>query len=207
MSVWDKYTKVEKSNNSQSNISTFKAKKDFLIKEINFQNEEEKLTKLGAIEQIKNEIKIHDVIVEDNYIYVALDYDDKSSEKFDKIFNLTKEGFKSESIIKSNGKYSNFLEIKKMYEKGENKIVKFELKKNGKLIRGTGFFLEIDEKFGLPFKKGLFTCNHILDEEFILNHDEIDLKVKNKNISINIDNNFQLFSINSYKLHFLISLA
>ena len=140
MSVWDIYTKLEKSNNSQSNICTFKAKKDFLIKEINYQNEEEKLTKLGAIEQIKNEIKIQDVIVDIHHIYVALDYDDKSSEKFDKIINLSKEGFKSESIIKSNGKYSNFLEIKKMYEKGENKMAKFELKKMDKQLEDQDFF-------------------------------------------------------------------
>ena len=86
-----------------------------------------------------------------------------------------------------------------MYEKGENKMVKFELKNNGKTRRGSGFFLEIDQKFGLPFKKCLFTCNHVLDEEFMLNHDEIDLKLKNKNISINIDNNLEIYSINSYE--------
>ena len=51
----------------------------------------------------------------------------------------------------------------------------------------------------MPFKKGLFTCNHVLDEEFILKHDEIDFKVNNKNISINIDNNLELFTINSYQ--------
>ena len=199
MSVWDKYTKLEKSNNNQSNINTYKAKKDFLIKEVEFKNEEEKLINLGAIEQIKNEIRVYETILDINYIYVAIDSDEKSSEKFEQILKLSKTGFKNESIIKSNGKYSNFSEIQKIYEKGGNKMVKFELKNNGKTYRGTGFFLELDEKYGLPFKKGLFTCNHVLNEEFLTTHDDIDFKFKNKNISLNIEKNLEILTINDFK--------
>lgn len=65
--------------------------------------------------------------------------------------------------------------------------------------QGVDSFL-VDPKFGLPIKKALFTCNHIiLNEELIMNHDYIDFKFKNENRIINIQKDFEIFTLNSHK--------
>ena len=62
--------------------------------------------------------------------------------------------------------------------------IEFKTKKNGKIVNGlgTGFFCEINDD-NIPFKKALFTNNHILDEKSIEINKEIEfeyLKQKNK---------------------------
>lgn len=85
MSIWDKFIKLEEQKENQSKIKTYKARKEFLIKEISFQDEEEKLSKYGDIEEIKNHIKIYDLIEDENCIYIVIDSDSKSSVKIDEI--------------------------------------------------------------------------------------------------------------------------
>ena len=119
MSVWDDYTKIGEEKNSK--IKAYKARKVFLVKEINFQNEEEKISMLVALKFMKNEVNIYNIYEDYNKFNVIIDEDMQMSEKFDELFNNNLSGFKNEVVIKENGKHSKFNEIKKIYEKGEKK--------------------------------------------------------------------------------------
>ena len=67
------------------------------------------------------------------------------------------------------------------------KIGKIKFVENGKKITGSGFFLEIDNnKFNLPFKRVLFTNNHVINEEYLKNHEEIEIQINDKYYEINI---------------------
>ena len=131
-------------------------------------------------------MNIYKIYEEDFKFNVVIDKDTEASEKFDAILNNNLE-LKNESIIKENGKYSKFKEIKKIYDKGEKKIGKIKFVENGKKITGSGFFLEIDNnKFNLPFKRVLFTNNHVINEEYLKNHEEIEIQINDKYYEINI---------------------
>ena len=73
-------------------------------------------------------------------------------------------------------------EIKELYSY-EYAICKIKYKtwKDGNLVdaSGTGFFCEINDD-NIPFKKVLFTCNHILNAESIKNNKEIKFEYLNK---------------------------
>ena len=95
-----------------------------------------------------------------------------------------KNQFENEDI---NVKYSNLKETRLLLNYGENSVCKLEDEFDNKKILGTGFFVQIGKKFGIPIKKALFTCNHILPEEFFQsnkylffnhkgNHKKIDIK-------------------------------
>ena len=45
----------------------------------------------------------------------------------------------------------------------------------------------------------MITCNHVLNEKFLINNEDIDLKFKNKNICLNIKDS-QIFTIENYKI-------
>ena len=198
MAVWEKYNKLEECNEQDNdNFKTYRVQRDYFIKEIPFQTDEDKLSILGKIDIIKNEIKIYDIIEEQFCIYVVIGCENDQINKFNDIYNNN--GFKCESIIKGQPSYSNLSEIQKLYKKGESKIVKIDIKYNNQRIRGTGFFLEINSNLNLPFTKALITCNHVLNEKFLINNDDIDLKFKNKNICLNIKDS-QIFTIENYKI-------
>ena len=85
MFVWDKYEKIkEEKDNYKTKIKSFLSKKDYIIKQIPFSNEKEKLKILEFIEIMKNEIKIYDIFEDTSYIYISIDSDNYSSKKFDK---------------------------------------------------------------------------------------------------------------------------
>ena len=198
MTVWEKYNKLEECDNENNdNFKTYLVQKNYYMKEIPFKDDEDKLSVLGKIEIMKNEIKIYDIIEEQSSIYIVIDYEKDQINKFDSLYNNN--AFKCESIIKGHASYSNLSEIQKLYKKGENKIVKFDIKYNNKRIRGTGFFLEIKSNLNLPFTKVLVTNNHVLNEKFLINNEDIDLKYKNKNECLNIKDS-QIFTIENYKM-------
>jgi hypothetical protein len=45
----------------------------------------------------------------------------------------------------------------------------------------------------------LITCNHVLNEKFLINNEDIDLKYKNKNVCLDIKDS-QIFTIENYKI-------
>ena len=59
--------------------------------------------------------------------------------------------------------------------------------------------MEIDKDFGPPFKKALFTCNHVLNDEYFSNYNYIFLKNQyNKDFKINIENS-NIYTLSKYK--------
>ena len=66
---------------------------------------------------------------------------------------------------------------------------------------GIGFFIPIDQSFKLPFKKGLFICNHILPEGFFNKNEYIYFIHKNTKKQLYIKET-QIFSNNFNYLDF-----
>jgi len=99
-------------------------------------------------------------------------------------------GSKDKSKIKEScpighGKPMNKDEIDKL-ESSMCKII-YEIIENGKKEKksGTGFFCEINDN-NIPFKKGLFTNNHILNENRIEINKEIEFEYLNEMKKIKI---------------------
>ena len=114
MAIWEKYNKLEECNDQNNEtFKTYRVRKDYFIKEIPFKTDEDKLSILGKIDIIKNEIKIYDIIEEQFYIYVVIGCENDQLNKFNDIYNNN--GFKCESIIKGQPSYSNLSEIQKLY--------------------------------------------------------------------------------------------
>ena len=157
MSFWNHYTELEKKKEKENKFETYLAKRNFIVKKIPFSNDEEKGIKLGIIELIKTEMRIYDIYEDESDIFVVLDSDEKTSKLFDENYaKLNGVGFKEESIIKGNGKYSNLFEIQKIYDKCKSKVPKIEFIFNGNKKKGSSFILELDGKYGLQFNKALF---------------------------------------------------
>ena len=95
---------------------------------------------------------------------------------------------KREKCINGHGNPTTFEEIKELYkyESSMCKII-YQIIKNGKVVSqsGSGFFCEINDN-NIPFKKALFTNNHILDENIIKNNKGIEFEYLKNNIKIKI---------------------
>ena len=63
-----------------------------------------------------------------------------------------------------------------MYKFGTKVLCRIEAYVDGQKRNGTGFFLEIDKKYNLPFKKALFTCYHVLPEKYFNQNNFLELK-------------------------------
>ena len=91
----------------------------------------------------------------------------------------------SKKIIKEisiNGNPVNFEEINELnkYESSMCKII-YQCIEKGEIVNksGTGFFCEINDD-NIPFKKALFTNNHVLNENIIENNNEIEFEYLNE---------------------------
>ena len=107
MPYLEKYIEIEEENNHspENSIKTYKAKREYLIKEIDIKNEEEKLAKMQLIKNIANEnnIQIYDIIENENSICIVIDSDKEQSLKFDQLLLEAKEtNLVKENIIKGN---------------------------------------------------------------------------------------------------------
>ena len=87
-------------------------------------------------------------------------------------------------------------EIKELYS-NEPAIckIRFEVLKDGEIKNGlgTGFFCDIDNN-DLPFRKALFTNNHVLDENRIKINKKIEFEYCGKNRIIEITKNRRVFT-------------
>ena len=200
MPFLENYIEIEEEENNFKNneIKTYKAKREFIIKEIYILNEEEKISKIQLIKNITNEnnIKIYDIIEKENSIFIIIDSDNEKSIMFDNLLEKSKEiNFIKEVIIKGNGHYLKLSEIIELYKEGEKKTCKINLDE----INGSGFFLEINENLSIPFKKVLFTCNHVLNGNYIKLNNKIKIKNKIMENYINIKNS-ELYTLENYKI-------
>ena len=80
-------------------------------------------------------------------------------------------------------------------------MCKFKIKYNNKIREGIGFFIELPKNLGLPIRKALFTCYHIVPEEYLKQNDYLYFNHKGINKDIYIRES-QLFSSNINYLDF-----
>ena len=103
-------------------------------------------------------------------------------ERITKVNNIYNEliknniGFEIEEF--KNVNYSNLVETQLLYKYGENFILKIFSSDNKKFI-GTGFLIQIEQSFKLPFERGLFACNNIFPEGFLNNNEYLYFIHKN----------------------------
>ena len=105
-----------------------------------------------------------------------------------------------QACFPSNAKILTKKEIDKLYEY-ESALCKinFQTIKDGKVVNaiGTGFFCEINDD-SIPFKKALFTNNHVLNEMNIENNKDIKFDYFNKLRTIKMTENRKKFTNKIY---------
>ena len=184
LKLWDKYEKIKEFVNS--NIKTYLAKIKYIIKEIVPKNKDECFLIKEKLEIIKNIIKINEIIEEDNKLYVIIDNNEEIASKFDNLILSEKSIIEKECILKGHGRpitKGDILDLLKM-EESMCKISFERLEENNiKVGTASGFFCEIDKIKDFPFKYGLFTNYHVLNE----------YNLKKENINI------EFYSKSSYK--------
>ena len=87
-------------------------------------------------------------------------------------------------------------EIKDLYSNQPSMCkINFQKEKDGKIFNssGTGFFCEINDD-NIPFKKALFTNNHVLDKNSIKINKEIKFECMGKKNTIHISENRKIFT-------------
>ena len=164
LKIWNKYKKIKDIVNS--NIKTYLARIEYIIKEIIPKNEDECSLIKEKLEIIKNIIKINEIIEEDNKLYVIIDNNEEITSKFDNLILSEKSIIEKESILKGHGRpitKGDILDLIKM-EESMCKISFERLEKDIKPGIASGFFCEIDKIEDFPFKYGLFTNYHVLNE-------------------------------------------
>ena len=164
--IWSKY-KIIKEIKNNSNIKTYLAKIEPIVKEIMPKNKEDYYIIRERLEKLKLELKeeLYEIIEENERIYIVIDNNDELLSKIDKLILSDKLDIRKESIIQGHGRPITKDEILDLF-KMEKSMCKISFEnKNGEIGKGSGFFCEIDINF--PIKYALFTNNHVLDESNI----------------------------------------
>ena len=168
--IWNKYEKLKEIDNKNSNVKTYLAKIEPIIKEIKPKDKMDYISIYQKLEKIKNEIKIFDIIDENDIIYIVIENNEEINNKIDKIL-IEKIDIKKEGVVEGHGTPITKNEILKLFEM-EKSMCKIESKsKENEKRKGSGFFCKLNN---FPIKYALFTNNHILDESNI----EIGNKIK-----------------------------
>ena len=180
MPFLESYIEIEEEICSNDNqIKTYKAKREFIIKEIFVRNNEEKLLKRRIIKDMEKDIKIYDIIERENSILVAIDPDTDISTIFETKIKESIPNLVKESNI--HGKTLTLTEVQNLYNYGGQRMCKIKINN----IQGSGFFLEIQNNLNLniPFKRALFTNNHVISEKLLIDKSNINLNYIDKNKS------------------------
>ena len=168
--IWNKYEKIKEIDNKNSNVKTYLAKIEPIIKEIKPKDKKDYISIYQKLEKIKNEIKIFDIIDENDIIYIVIENNEEINNKVDKML-IEKLEIKKEGIVEGHGTPITKNEILKLFEM-EKSMCKIEsISKENEKTKGSGFFCKLNN---FPIKYALFTNNHILDESNI----EIGNKIK-----------------------------
>ena len=229
MTIWNKY-KLIKEINSKSNIKTYIARIEPMIKEITPKNKEQYHSIIQDLKILKNEIKIYDIIEENDKIYIVIDNDDKVSSKIDKLLPEENTLENSNIIIQENSSPKNEIinsipENKKFDSSPENRAFSSEeieksickiYKKENKKQESIGFFCKFEiDKF--PIKFAFFTSYNILKQEETelgkiitfnyLNTEKTIKLVGDRKIYTNEDLNYnciEIFNSDDIKNYFII---
>jgi len=166
--IWNKYKKIKEIESNNSNIKTYLANIQPIVKEIIPKNKNdyyiisERLGKLK--EELEGELKIYEIIEEYERIYIVIDNDEELLSKIDNLILSDELDIKKEGIIQGHGRPFSKEEIFDLF-KMEKSMCKISFETNrGETGKGSGFFCEIDN---FPFKYALFTNNHVLNESNI----------------------------------------
>jgi len=164
--IWNKYKKI-RDININSNIKSYLSTIEYVIKEIIPKNIDEYSLIKEKLERIKNIIKINEIIEEDKKLYVIIDNNEEIISKFDHLILSEELIIKKECLLKGQGNPVTKEEILELLKMEESMCkISCEKKENNEIKKGmaTGFFCEIDKIENFPFKRGLFTNYHVLDE-------------------------------------------
>ena len=135
-----------------------------IVKEIIPNNPIEYEIFLESLKELRNIIKIYDIIEENDKLYIIIDNNEENISKFDKLITSDELKIKKEYILKGHVSPISKNEILDLFtmEKAMCKIT-FNKIEDKQIIEGTatGFFCEINN---FPIKYALFTNNHVLDE-------------------------------------------
>ena len=99
---------------------------------------------------------------------------------------------KKEGLLEGRAKPMTKEETDELYSY-ESAICKIKLPHNIKYCSGTGFFCEIYDDT-IPFKKALFTNNHIINKKILGNNNEIQFEICEKLYKIKITKNRKVFT-------------
>ena len=185
--IWNKY-KLVKEIGSNSNIKTYLAKIEPIVKEIIPKNKEDYYIIRERLEKLKLEedINIYEIIEENDKIYIVIDNNKELLSKIDKLILSNELNIKKEFVIQGHGRPIKKEEIFNLFEMEKSMCkISYENMK-GETVKGTGFFCEIDIKF--PIKYALITNNHVLNELNIeigntIHFECLELQKSNKNSS------------------------
>ena len=83
-SIWNKYTKIKEINSNQ-NIKKYLTRIEPLIKEITPKDKDDFYAIYDSLYNLKNELNIHDIIEENDKIYVIIDNNKEINDKIDKL--------------------------------------------------------------------------------------------------------------------------
>ena len=184
--IWKKYEKLKEILSKNENIKTYLARIEPIVKEIKPKDTDDFILIRQRLEELKQKMKVYDIIIEQQTIYVVLENNEEMNTKVDQLLfseelDIEKEG---EGAFLCQGGPLTKKEIFELF-KMEKSICKIEsISKNGDKKKGSGFFCKLNDNF--PIKYALFTNNHILDESNIEIGKTIKLEyLENQKLSIN----------------------
>ena len=150
-----------------SNIKTYLARIEPIIKEIIPKNQNEYDLIRKRLKIIKNIIEIYEIIEEKDRIYIVIDNNKEEILKLDKLLLSDELDIKNEGFLEKQGKPITKNEIIELFKMEKSmckisyvKLIDNEIKKE----KGTGFFCQIND---FPIKYALFTNNHVLNKNDI----------------------------------------
>jgi len=164
--IWDKYNKIKEIESNNSNIKTYIASIQPIIKEIIPKNKEEYYIINERLAKLKEEgeLNIYEIIEENERIYIVIDNNEEILSKIDKLILSDELDIKKEGIIQGHGRPITKEEIFDLF-KMEKSMCKISFQTDkGEIGKGSGFFCEIDN---FLIKYALFTNNHVLNESNI----------------------------------------
>jgi len=132
------------------------------------------------------EIKVYDEFEENEKLYLVVENSKESKKKLKNLF------IQEEGIIFGQARPIEKKEIDELFKK-ESSICKIKFKKGNNFGYGTGLFCEINDD-NIPFKKALFTNNHILDITKIQIGNFINMEYMGNSENIEINKNRKVFT-------------
>ena len=147
-SIWNKYTKIKEINSNQ-NVKTYLTRIEPLIKEITPKDKDDYDIIYDSLYNLKNELNIHDIIEENDKIYVIIDNNKEINDKIDKLIKSDELNIEKEAILEGHGNPINKEEILNLFKMEESMCkIKFERIENNKIKKGKvlAFFVKLKKQ-------------------------------------------------------------